>query len=133
MFQRSPVMQHKPSHSNFFLRAWHAFGYALRGLRAAWSAEFAFRVEVLACAVMLPLAFLLGRSPAEQLLLAGSCLAVLVCEMLNSAIEAAVDRIGNEHHPLAGQAKDMGAAAVLLSLIVAALCWGWILLDRFLL
>ncbi len=125
-------MQHKPSHSNLLLRTLHAFGYACRGLRAAWSAEFAFRVEVLVCAVMLPLAFLLGRNPPEQLLLAGSCLVVLTCELLNSAIEATVDRIGEGHHPLAGQAKDMGAAAVLLSLLLAALCWGWILLNRFL-
>ena len=129
--QKPPAVQHKRSHPGTVPRVLHAFGYAWRGLGAAWRSEFAFRIEVLSCCVMLPLAFLLGRTPGEQLLLAGSCLLILICELLNSAVEAAVDRSGEEYHPLAERAKDMGAAAVLLSLLLAAVCWSWLLLTRF--
>ncbi|MFZ4288867.1 diacylglycerol kinase [Variovorax sp. HJSM1_2] len=104
-------------------RVWHAFGYSLAGLRAAWL-ETAFRQEALAAMVLLPAAFWLGQGWVEYTLLAGSVLLVLIVELLNSGIEAVVDRIGPEWHDLSKRAKDMGSAAVLLSLLLSATAWG---------
>jgi diacylglycerol kinase (ATP) len=106
-----------------FNRMWHAFGYSLAGLRAGWQ-EAAFRLEACLSFVMLPLAFWLGRGWIEVALLAGSVLLVLAIELLNTGIEAAIDRIGPERHPLSKRAKDMGSAAVLLSLLIAGGIWG---------
>lgn len=100
-----------------------AWRNSLAGLQAAWRTELAFRIELSLCAVLLPAALLVGRSPAERALLVGSCLAVLVTELLNSAIEAAVDRVGDERHELSGRAKDLGSAAVCLSLAAASGVW----------
>ena len=100
----------------------HAFGYSLAGLRSGWN-ETAFRQEAMAAAVMLPAAFWLGRGWVETVLLAGSVMLVLVVELLNTGIEAAVDRIGPEWHDLSKRAKDMGSAAVLLSLLTCAGIW----------
>ena len=100
----------------------HAFGYSLAGLRAGW-AETAFRQEALAALVMLPTAFWLGQSWVEVALLAGTVLLVMVVELLNTGIEAAIDRIGPEWHELSKRAKDMGSAAVLLSLLLCAGTW----------
>lgn len=80
--------------------------------------------------VLVPLAFWLGQAPMERLLLIGSWLVVMIVEILNTAIEATVDRIGDEHHTLSGQAKDMGSAAVFLSLVLAALAWGTVAWQR---
>ena len=80
---------------------------------------------------MAPMALWLGRSPLEKALLIGVCLLVLVVELLNSAIEAAVDRVGQEHHELSGRAKDLGSAAVFVSLVIAGMVWGTVIYDRF--
>ena len=103
-------------------RMWHATGYSLQGLRAGWD-EAAFRLEAGLAFVLLPLAWFVGRSWVEVVLLAGTVLLVLVVELLNSGIEAAVDRIGLERHALSKRAKDMGSAAVFLSLLLAGGTW----------
>ena len=105
-----------------FSRMWHATGYSLAGLRAGWS-EAAFRLEACLAFVMLPLAFWVGRTWVEVALLAGSVLLVMTVELLNTAVEAAIDRIGPERHPLSKRAKDMGSAAVFLSLLLAGGIW----------
>ncbi|MBZ9539298.1 diacylglycerol kinase [Modicisalibacter tunisiensis] len=104
--------------------------YSLKGLRAAFRHEAAFRQELLLCLMMLPLAGWVARTPVEWLLLVGSGVLVLVVELLNSALETVVDRIGPEHHVLSGRAKDIGSAAVMLSLIMAGLTWGVLLWQR---
>ncbi|HHI75559.1 MAG TPA: diacylglycerol kinase [Gammaproteobacteria bacterium] len=109
------------------LRAWRALGYSLKGLAAAWRHESAFRQEVLIALIVLPLGLWLGEGGVEKALLAGSWLLVLVVELLNSAIEAVVDRFGPEHHPLAGRAKDLGSAAVFVAILQALLVWGLLL------
>ena len=111
-------------------RFWHATGYSMAGLRAGW-AETAFRQETLAALVMLPLAFWLGRTWVETALLAASVVLVLVVELLNTAVEAAIDRIGPEWHDLSKRAKDMGSAAVLLSLLLCGGVWLGALWHRF--
>jgi diacylglycerol kinase (ATP) len=112
------------------VRMRHAFGYSLAGLRAGW-AETAFRQEALAALVMLPLAFWLGKGWVEVALLAGTVLLVMVVELLNTGIEAAIDRIGPEWHELSKRAKDMGSAAVLLSLLLCASTWAAAVWTRF--
>ncbi|HFC54323.1 MAG TPA: diacylglycerol kinase [Gammaproteobacteria bacterium] len=107
-----------------------AFQYSLQGLRAAFRYEEAFRLELLACLIMVPLGIWLGRSALEYALLFSSLLLVLIVELVNSAIEAIVDRIGVEHHVLSGRAKDIGSAAVFLSLIYVAVVWGALLVGR---
>lgn len=105
--------------------------HSLAGLRAAWS-EPAFRQETLLAIVLVPLAFWLGGTWVETALLAGSVIWVLVAELLNSGIEAAIDRIGLERHPLSKRAKDLGSAAVLLALLLAGGIWLAALWQRFL-
>lgn len=104
-------------------RMWHAFGYSLAGLRSGWS-ETAFRQETIAAILLVPTAFWLGQTWVETALLAGSVLLVMVVELLNTGIETAIDRIGPEWHHLSKRAKDMGSAAVLLSLLLAIGIWG---------
>jgi diacylglycerol kinase (ATP) len=103
-------------------RIWHAAGYSIDGLRAGWH-EKAFRQEAIAALVLLPAAVWLGRSWVETALLAGSVVIVLIVELLNTGIEAAIDRIGPEWHDLSKRAKDMGSAAVLLALLLCAGIW----------
>lgn len=103
-------------------RLWHALGYSVAGLRAGWQ-ETAFRQEAMASLVLLPLAFWLGRTWVEVALLAGSVVMVMVVELLNTGVESAIDRIGPEWHDLSKRAKDMGSAAVLLSLLVCGGIW----------
>ncbi len=103
-------------------RILHAGGYSLQGLVAGWG-ETAFRQEALAAIVLLPLAFALGQDWVEVALLAGSVLIVMIVELLNTAVESAIDRIGPEWHDLSKRAKDMGSAAVLLSLLWCAGVW----------
>lgn len=106
-----------------------ALGYSWQGLRAVFSSEAAFRQELALCAALLPVALWVEVSATERALLMASLLLVLIVELLNSAIEALVDRIGSEYHALSGKAKDAGSAAVLLSLVLAAAVWGCILLS----
>lgn len=111
-------------------RIWHAAGYSLAGLRAGW-AEPAFRQEAIAAMVLLPASFWLARSWAEAALLAGSVLIVMIVELLNTGIETVVDRIGPEWHDLSKRAKDMGSAAVLLSVLLCGGIWLAALWQRF--
>jgi diacylglycerol kinase (ATP) len=104
-------------------RLWHALGYSISGLRLAWH-ETAFRQEAIAAIFFLPLAFAVGQTWLEISLLTGSVVLVMVVELLNTGIESTVDRIGPEWHDLAKRAKDMGSAAVLLSLLWCVLVWG---------
>lgn len=106
----------------------NALGYSRDGLAAAWKNEAAFREEVLLAAIALPLAVWLGHNGIERALLIGSVLFVLIVEILNSAVEAVVDKASPEKHELAKRAKDMGSAAVLLSLLNALVVWLCILL-----
>jgi diacylglycerol kinase (ATP) len=106
-----------------------AFGWSVAGLKATFVHEAAFRQELLLCAILAPLAFYFGRTGVEKALLLGSLLLILIVELLNSAIEAAVDRIGAEEHDLAGRAKDMGSAAVFLSLVNAGVIWLLVILT----
>jgi diacylglycerol kinase (ATP) len=110
-------------------RIWHATGYSLQGLRSGWD-EPAFRQEAAAALVLLPLAFWLGNGWVQVALLAGSVLLVMIVELLNTGIETVVDRIGPEWHDLSKRAKDMGSAAVLLALLLAAGIWTAAIVER---
>ncbi len=110
-------------------RVWNALLYSLDGLRAALRYEDAFRQETLLAIAMVPLALYLRHAPVERALMIASVLLVLVVELLNSAVEAAVDRISFEHHHLIKRAKDMGSAAVLITLLNVLAVWGVILLG----
>jgi diacylglycerol kinase (ATP) len=112
-------------------RIWHAGLYSLAGLRAGWR-EPAFRQEAILAIVLLPLSFWLGRNWVEVTVLAGSILLVMIVELLNTGIETVVDRIGPEWHALSKRAKDMGSAAVLLSLMIAGGAWLAAIYTRFL-
>jgi diacylglycerol kinase (ATP) len=111
-------------------RVWHAFGYSLSGLKAAWY-EKAFRQEALGACVLVPLSFYVGQTWLETALLASTVILVLVVELLNTGIESAIDRIGPEWHELAKRAKDMGSAAVLLSLLLCLGVWAAALHAKF--
>jgi diacylglycerol kinase (ATP) len=104
--------------------------YSWQGLRAAWRRQAALRYEVCLSAPIGVLGWWLGRSGVERALLIGSWLAVIVVELVNSAIETVVDRIGSDLHELSGRAKDLGSAAVFCSIVVAATVWLLVLLDR---
>ncbi|WP_017913677.1 diacylglycerol kinase [Xanthomonas sp. SHU 166] len=106
--------------------------WSWQGLRAAWLHESSFRLEVCLFLILAPLALWLGQGPVQQVLMIGSLLLVLAVELLNSAIEAVIERYGPEHHELAGRAKDMGSAAVFVMLANVVLCWGLILVPRLL-
>jgi diacylglycerol kinase (ATP) len=103
-------------------RVWHATGYSMAGLRAGWG-ETAFRQEAVSAFFLLPLSLWLGRNWLETALLAGSVMALMVVELLNTAVETAIDRVGPEWHDLSKRAKDMGSAAVLLSLVFCVGVW----------
>ncbi|SEL58045.1 diacylglycerol kinase [Halomonas daqiaonensis] len=121
----------KPGHTGW-QHLVHSTRYSLRGLSAAFRNEAAFRQELGLCVVLLPLAWWIGQGPVEWILLVGSCLLVLIVELLNSAIENVVDRIGSERHELSGRAKDIGSAAVMLSMCFAGLTWGLLAWEKFL-
>ena len=99
---------------------------ALEGLAAAWRHEAAFRLEIIACVFLVPLSFFLGKTAVERALLVGSLLLVLIAELLNSALEATLDRISLEEHALVKRAKDVSSAAVGLALLNAAIVWGFV-------
>ncbi len=111
-------------------RIYNAFFYSMAGFKACFRHEEAFRQEVLVLLPMLPLALWLGNDGIERALLMGSILIVPIVELLNSAIEANVDRIGMEHHELSGRAKDIASAAVFLSIVFASVVWVLVLLPR---
>jgi diacylglycerol kinase (ATP) len=129
--EQDSEVNNKPGRKGLSRVIW-ATNYSWRGLRAAWKHEAAFRQELILMFVMLPFAFWIGESVEQRLLLLGPCILVVIVELLNSAVEAVVDRLGDEYHELSGQAKDMGSAAVFCSLILVALSWGLICWDRFL-
>jgi diacylglycerol kinase (ATP) len=108
-------------------RLWNAFHYSLAGFKAAYQNEDAFRQEFLLAAVLIPLALFLPAGAVGKALMIASVLLVLVVELLNSAVEATVDRISLESHHLAKRAKDIGSAAVLLSLVNLAVVWALVL------
>jgi len=109
------------------VRLWNALGYSRDGLAAAWHNEAAFREELLLAAITVPLALVLAHNGVERALLIGSILLILIVEILNSGLEAVVDKASPEKHELAKRAKDMGSAAVLLSLLNAATIWACVL------
>lgn len=111
-------------------RIFHAFLWSMKGLRAAWLHESSFRLEVVAFCVMGPLGLWFGQSGVERALLVGSLLLVMSIELLNSAVEAVIERYGAEFHELAGRAKDMGSAAVFVLMMNVLLVWACILLPR---
>lgn len=116
----------KPGKSGI-TRVIHAAGYSWTGLKAAFKYEAAFRQELFLCLILAPVALWLAHTGIERALLIGSLLLVLMIELLNSAVEAVVDRIGDEHHELAGRAKDIGSAAVFVSLLNVVVIWALVL------
>jgi diacylglycerol kinase (ATP) len=113
-------------------RILRATKFSAQGLAQAWQHEAAFRQELVLVLLLVPVAVWLGQTALERAVLIGCCLIVLIVELINSAIEAAIDRHGDEHHELSGRAKDMGSAAVLVSLVLVAVVWGLIAAERFL-
>lgn len=105
--------------------------FSISGLKTAWRNEAAFRQECVLCLVLVPIGLWLGQTAAERALLVGSCLLVLIVELLNSAVEAVVDRVGMDHHELSGAAKDLGSAAVLVSLVNTVAVWVIVAWSRF--
>ncbi len=121
------VSKDKGSAPTGLARLINAWRFSWQGLSAAYQQEAAFRQEVWVLLLAVPLAFLLSEVGLERALLIGSVLLVMVVELLNTALEAVVDRIGHERHELSGRAKDMGSAAVLLAIANALLIWGLLL------
>ena len=104
--------------------------WSLKGIRAGWTFEASFRLEVYLFVIFAPLGLYLGRGPLEKAILVGSLLLVLSAELLNSAVEAVVDKVSPEFHELAGRAKDMGSGAVFLLMMNVVLCWGLVLYSH---
>ncbi|MBI5449726.1 MAG: diacylglycerol kinase [Gammaproteobacteria bacterium] len=109
-----------------------AAGYSWAGLQAAWRYEESFRLEVALCIVLAPLGVWLGQDGIERAVLVGSLLLVLAMELMNSALEALVDRLGAEWHELSGRAKDLGSAAVFATMLNVLLVWGLVLYPHYL-
>lgn len=120
-------MESPNKHRPGLTHAWRATGIALQGLRAAWQHEDAFRQEVLVAAVAIPAALLLPASPLGRVMMIASILLVLIVELLNSALETAVDHTSLERHPLAKRAKDIASAAVFLGIVNALVVWGLVI------
>ena len=112
-------------------RLWRATGYSIEGLKAAWCNETAFRQEIFSVILLLPVALWLGVDMLERALLVFSLFLIIIAELINSALESAIDRIGLEKHELSGQAKNLGSAAVMISIFAAAVVWGMIGLGKF--
>ena len=128
---REPLRPNTKDRPNGLKRLMAANGNSMRGFRGAWKNEAAFRLECLVAAVVVPLGLWLGGTAVERLMLALPALFLLVVELLNSAVEVAIDRIGLELHPLSGLAKDLASAAVLLAIWMLALSWILILYERY--
>jgi diacylglycerol kinase (ATP) len=110
-----------------------ATGYSMKGFRAAWKNEAAFRQELVAVIILLPAAVFIARTITQFLLLVLPLFILLIAELVNSALEAVVDRIGEEHHELSGRAKDMGSATVFVALALAFISWLLIVLQNYVL
>lgn len=123
----APINKPDPAGLKHVIKAMH---FSALGLRAAWQYEEAFRLELFALIFMVPAALWLGDSGVEYALLLGSLLLVLIVELLNSAIEVIVDRISIDHHILSGRAKDIGSAAVFMTLILVAVVWAALIVDK---
>ncbi len=108
-----------------------AFIWSVAGIQTAWKNELAFRVETIIIVMMTPVGIWLGKTAAERALLIASALLILIIELLNSALEAVVDRIGLERHELSGRAKDMGSAAAFIAMMTAAIVWALMAYERF--
>ena len=117
---------------NIFRHIQNAVIYSWAGLKAAWDNEMAFRTEAIVIAFIWPIGIWIGETAVQWALLIGSSLLVLITELLNSAVEKVVDRIGTEHHILSKQAKDLGSAAAAVSMLAAVIVWGLIAYERFL-
>jgi diacylglycerol kinase (ATP) len=113
-------------------RLGNAWRYSIAGFKAAWINEEAFRQEIALAILMVPLGIWVGTSSTQRAVLIGSYFIIPLTELLNTAIEATVDRVGQERHELSGRAKDLGSAAVLLSILIAAIIWIIIACERFL-
>jgi len=109
----------------------NAFGYSIKGLRAAFKHESAFRQETALLVILLPIAILLGQNVVDYSILIGSLLLVMIVELLNSAVETVVDRVSDEQHELAGRAKDIGSAAVFVSLLNVVVIWSMYVYQYF--
>ena len=114
-----------------FRRIVNAAFYSIAGLRSAWQSEAAFRQECVGVVVLIPFALWLGQNAVERALLLSSCGLVVIVELLNTAVEFVVDRVGTDHHELSGRAKDAGSAAVFMSIALAMLVWGLVAWERF--
>jgi diacylglycerol kinase (ATP) len=119
------------NNENIFRHIQNALIYSFAGFKSAWKDQMAFRAETIVIACMLPVGIWMGQSIVEWALLVGSCMLVLITELLNSAVETVVDRIGTEQHILSKQAKDLGSAAAAMSMLAAAIVWGLIAYERF--
>ena len=116
---------------NIFRHIKNAVIYSWAGFKTAWDNEMAFRTEVIVITLIMPLGIWIGETAVQWALLIGSSLLVLITELLNSAVENVVDRIGTEHHILSKQAKDLGSAAAAVSMLAAVIVWGLIAYERF--
>jgi diacylglycerol kinase (ATP) len=105
------------------VRLYYATLYSIKGFKAAWSSEEAFRIEVCLCMLFIPAAFIVGENLSHKLILFIACVLVLITEVINTAIESVVDRISLESHPLSGQAKDLGSLMVLMAMIFFLAVW----------
>ncbi|NKF50499.1 diacylglycerol kinase [Shewanella sp. WXL01] len=121
----------KPENNHGIKRVIRATGFSMKGLKAAWQNEAAFRQELVLAIIMLPIAALLPVTLVEKLLLVACVFLVLIVELVNSAIEAVVDRISDDIHPLSGRAKDIGSAAVFVALTLCGIVWGAVLINAF--
>ena len=116
---------------NIFRHIRNAVVYSWAGLKTAWHTEMSFRTQTIVIAVMMPIGIWIGDTAVELSLLIASALLILIVELLNSAVENVVDRIGAEHHILSKQAKDLGSAAAAISMLTAVIVWGLIAYERF--
>lgn len=120
-----------PSELHGLTRVIKATGYSMKGLKAAYQHEIAFRQEVVLLVVLFPLSFFIARNATQWALLMGTVIIVMIVELVNSAIEAAVDRHGDEWHELSGRAKDLGSASVFMALLNLSFVWGAIAFDNY--
>ena len=114
-----------------FKRIYNAFFYSMDGFKAAWKNEEAFRQEIILAIILIPVAFWIGETTQQISLLIFSVLVVLITELLNTGVEAAIDRISNEHHELSKRAKDIGSAAVFISLTALGIIWAFAIYEKF--